>query len=34
MYEKDNTLRMSFQNINNVHIALQWLQRIWCPNLM
>ncbi len=28
MYEKDNTLRMSFQNINNVHIALQWLQRI------
>jgi transcription-repair coupling factor (superfamily II helicase) len=28
MYEKDNTLRMSFQNINNVHIALQWLKRI------
>lgn len=28
MYEKDGTLRMSFQNINSVNTALNWLQRI------
>jgi transcription-repair coupling factor (superfamily II helicase) len=28
MYEKDGTLRMSFQNINTVNTALNWLQKI------